>query len=132
MCNKYILKFILKHSPAFTNDRNGKATIEMKELTKYIFNPNNVRFLIYFLYFIFMLFFSVFYLRGESVYNNKLLDNSILQAFLVFLAYDSIRINSKDIKLLPSIILSRFWRAFTDNETINEDEQKSENHNKEE
>lgn len=79
-----------------------------------------------------MLFFSVAYLRGESVYNNKLLDNSILQAFLVFLAYDSIRINSKDIKLLPSIILSRFWRAFTYDVTINEDEQKNENHNKEE
>lgn len=132
MCNKYILKFILKHSPAFTNNRNGKDTIEMKELTKYIFNPNNIRFLIYFLYFIFMLLFSVAYLRGESVYNKKLLDNSILQAFLVFLAYDSIRINSKEIKLLPSIILSRFWRAFIYDETLNEDEQKSENQNKEE
>ena len=131
-CNKYILKFILKHSPAFTNNRNGKDTIELKELTKYIFIPNNIRFLIYFIYFIFLLFFSVAYLRGESINNNKLLDNSILQAFLVFLAYDSIRINSKEIKLLPSIILSRFWRAFTYDETINEKEQKSENLNKEE
>lgn len=132
MFNKYILKFILRHSPAFTNNRNGKDTIELKELTKYIFNPHNIRFLIYLLYFIFMLFYSVKYLRGDSINNNKLLDNSILQAFLVFLAYDSIRINSKEIKLLPSIILTRFLRAFTYDETINEEEPKSENLNKEE
>ena len=132
MCNKYILKIILKHSPAFTNNRHGKDTIELKELTKYILNPNNIRFLIYFLYFIFLLFFSVAYLRGESINNNKLLDNSILQAFLVFLAYDSIRINSKEIKLSPSLILSRFWRVFTYDETLNDEEKKSENLNKEE
>lgn len=130
-CNKYILKFIIKHSPAFTNNRHGKDTIELKELTKYIFNPNNIRFLIYFLYFIFMLFFSVAYLRGESVYSNKLLDNSILQAFLVFLAYDSIRINSKDLKLLPSKILSKFLRVFTYDETKNVEKQESENLNNE-
>lgn len=130
--NKYILKFILRHSPAFTNNRNGKDTIELMKLTKYIFNTDNIRFLIYLLYFIFMLFYSVKYLRGESINNNKLLDNSILQAFLVFLAYDSIRINSKDIKLLPSIILSRFLRAFTSEDTINEEEPKSKNINKEE
>lgn len=79
-----------------------------------------------------MLFFSVAYLRGESVYNNKLLDNSVLQAFLVFLAYDSIRINSKDIKLLPSKILSRFLRVFIYDEIKNADKQESENLNKEE
>ena len=130
--NKYILKFILRHSLAFTINRNGKDTIELKKMTKYIFNPDNIRFLIYLLYFIFMLFYSVKHLRGESINNYKLLDNSILQAFLVFLAYDSIRINSKDIKLLPSIILIRLLRAYTHEETINEEEPKSENLNKEE
>lgn len=110
--NKYLLRFVLRYSPVFTQNKGRNDTLELIKLTEYIFNPNNIRFIIYLLYFIFLFFFSLSYLDERSVFENKLLDNAILQAFLVFLAYDSIRINSKDIKLLPSIILARMWNIF--------------------
>lgn len=110
--NKYLLKFVLRYSPVFTKNEGRKDTLELIKLTEYIFNPNNIRFVIYLLYFIFLFLFSLAHLDEKFIFENKLLDNAILQAFLVFLAYDSIRINSKNIKLLPSIILNRMWNVF--------------------
>lgn len=123
--NKYIVQLILKHSPAFKH-KDDIETKEMSDLTKYLFSPNNIRFIIYLAYFIFIFFYSLAYIDSSSL-NKKLLDNSILQAFLVFLAYDSIRINSKDIKILPSYVLHKVMNVFYSSFNKNDEDFKVEN-----
>ena len=110
--NKYILKIILKFSPIIINKPEQGDTVEIIKLTKYIFSLGNIRFMIYFLYFVFLFFFSLAYLDDDIVFKNKQVDYAILQAFLVFLAFDNVIINSKNIKLLPSIILKMMWNIF--------------------
>lgn len=121
--NKIILKFIFKYSPIFRNIndktepiRSRKESIKLRRLIEYLFVPNNIRFMIYLSYFIFLLYFSDAYITNDIVTKNRLLDNAILQAFLVFLAYDSIRINSKDLKLVPTIILKKYLDIIKSND----------------
>lgn len=104
--HKNIMSNIIKMHPA---NKIGPSKSENKyfvELTLYVFNANNVRFLIYLLYFIFLIFYSLASLRDESVFATAKIDYSILQAFLVFLAYDNLRINSKDLKIIATKVLN--------------------------
>lgn len=132
--NKYLLKFVLKHSSIFTKHKDREDTLEMIELTKYLFKRDNIRFVIYLLYFVFLLAFSFYYLEGKSLFTNKLLDSAVLQAFLVFIAFDSVMINSKYIKLKSSIILSKMWKIFKydveDEDEYKQKENSNENENK--
>ncbi len=111
--NKYLMKFINKYSPAIKKDSKSEDNIEIIKLVEYLFTPNNVRFTIYLLYFVYLIILSIKYLENESLFKTASTDMAILQAFLVFLAYDSIRINSRDIKALPSVILRAILKIQT-------------------
>lgn len=39
---------------------------------------------------------------------NEIIDYAVMQAFLVFLAFDNIRINSKEVKIVASKLLEKF------------------------
>lgn len=105
--HKTIMNFIFK-SPNVKSKYYIDDKIKYnEELITYIFNINNVRFLIYLLYFIYLILFSIKSISGGNVFETEGTDYSILQAFLVFLAFDSIRINSKDVKLIASKILEK-------------------------
>lgn len=111
--NKYLMKLIYRYSHAIKKDSKSEDNIEIIKLVEYLFTPNNVRFTIYLLYFVYLVVFSIKYLENESLFKTALTDIAILQAFLVFLAYDSIRVNSKDIKALPSVILKAILKIQT-------------------
>lgn len=82
--------------------RNKKISVEV---IKYLLNVDNIRFLIYLSYFIFLIVFS--FKSIDSYLQEELTDFVILQAFLVFLAFDNIRINSKGIVFSPPKLLNQ-------------------------
>lgn len=100
-----ILHSLINHLQAMLKgfgEQNTKRNIEM---IKYLLNVNNIRFIIYLSYFIFLLDFSIKSINSDL--HEELTDFVILQAFLVFLAFDNIRMNSKDVKLHPSKLLEQ-------------------------
>ncbi|MDD4697650.1 MAG: hypothetical protein PHR52_08950 [Fermentimonas sp.] len=83
-------------------EKNKKVSVE---IIQYLLNVDNIRFLIYLSYFIFLLVFSIKSIN--SALQEELTDFVILQAFLVFLAFDNIKINSKYVKFSPSKLLEQ-------------------------
>lgn len=59
------------------------------------------------MYFIFIIVYSIKTLDNRTVLNNEIIDYAVMQAFLVFLAFDNIRINSKEVKILASKLLEK-------------------------
>lgn len=102
-----ILNFINKYHPAVQKGYLVEQNKKVVDLIKYLFNINNVRFVIYLLYFIFIIVFSIKTLDNRTVLNNEIIDYAVMQAFLVFLAFDNIRINSKEVKILASKLLEK-------------------------
>lgn len=109
---KWIIKLVFKLSPIGLNDSQKTEKIKLKELIEYLITPQNIRFLIYSLYFIYMCIFSFKFLERKSFFETESVDTAIMQAFLTFLAFDSLRINSKEIKVLPSMVLTKILESF--------------------
>lgn len=105
--NRRILKFICKWSTAIRNQSEVQAIKSIK-LTQDLFNRENVRFVIYLLYFLFLIFYSWSYLNGVE----EITYFAIMQAFLAFLAFDSIVVNSKKISTMASNILLKMVEIF--------------------
>lgn len=124
--NKTILKNIIKWHPAIKSTNSKKENDQIIELINYIFNINNIRFFIYLAYFIFIIMFSIKTINDKSVLDNERSDYAIMQAFLVFLAFDNLRINSKNVKWVASDLLNKFTKIILIDKAI--DETNKDNH----
>jgi hypothetical protein len=119
---KYIIQLVFKLSPFGLNDTEKEESVKLKELVNYIITPQNIRFFIYSIYFVYLCIFSYNYIDGKSSFAAKSTYSAIMQAFLVFLAFDSLRINSKEIRFLPSILLHKVFEVFSKSGLKDEDE----------
>ena len=109
LLHKRIIKFF--NTTLLLGISKSTNKIELKKLNEYIFAPQNIRFFIYSIYFGFLSIYSYSHLVNKSLFNTEIIDDAIMQAFLVFLAFDSLRINSNKIKFLPTIILERILKS---------------------
>lgn len=110
--HKQIIEFVYIVSPMGANKSNNTEKLKLKELTEYVITPQNIRFSLYSLYFVYLCIFSIKYLDQKSFFETELVDGAIMQAFIVFLAFDSLIANSKEVKLLPSILLKKILESF--------------------
>lgn len=110
--NKQSLKLVYKYSPLKLIGSSKPEKQKTIELLDYIFTANNIRFTIYLIYFVYIIMYTISDYEGMSFFNSKKIDNVVLQAFLVFLAFDSMRLNSKDFRLLPSELLRKMIIPF--------------------
>lgn len=105
-----LLTLIFKIGP-FKSDKYERYNL--KELTGYILNKENVRFMIYTLFFIYLVMLSIQNLQGTSVFEVVEKDKAIYQSFLCFLAFDRLLLNSNRFILLPSVLLKKIISSLT-------------------
>lgn len=119
---KYIMKLVIKLSPFGLNDKEKKDKEILKKMVEYIITPQNIRFIIYAAYFVYLCIFSFNYIDGKSSFDANSTYSAIMQAFFAFLAFDSLRINSKEIKFLPSKLLDNMKDYFLNENDVKETE----------
>jgi hypothetical protein len=117
--NKILLKITYKISPAIKNNSENEENKNLIKLSEYLITPSNIRFLIYLFYFIYLCYFSLKTLETNSPFTTKNMDNALMQAFLVFVAFDCLRINSKNIVFSPSTMLIKILNIFFPTVKIN-------------
>lgn len=103
---KQILSLIYKAGP-FRKSSEKMKKFKLDELTEYILNKENIRFIIYSSFFIYLLIFSFQYLQNSSIFEIGEKDKAVYQSFLCFLAFDRLLLNSKRFILLPSVFLKK-------------------------
>lgn len=102
---KYIIRLVYRYSPIKVNNSEKYEKFKLRELTEYVLTPKNIKFIFYTLYFIYLIIFSIMYLENKIFFISQTIDFAVLQAFLVFLAFDSLVINSKEIRVIPTKLL---------------------------
>jgi hypothetical protein len=102
---KYIIRLVYSFSPIKVNNSEKYEKFKLKELTEYLLTPKNIKFIFYTLYFIYLIIFSIMYLENKIFFISQTIDFAVLQAFLVFLAFDSLVTNSKEIRVIPTKLL---------------------------
>jgi hypothetical protein len=116
--NKFLLRYVYILMPL---SEKVSDNIEVyKAPTEYVIKPDNIRFLIYAFYFIYLFIYSLKLIEENTIFSSFSRDNAIMQAFVVFLAYDSLRYNSKDLKIRASHLLSKIIEVFTVDDIAND------------
>ncbi len=90
-----ITKWIVRSTPL----RDwGNHTYESyrEQLAIYLIHPSNVVFLLYLIYFVFLLISGYLQVENGNYLISKEIDESVLKAFLVFIAFTNMRIKAKD------------------------------------
>ena len=93
--NYVATKWIIRHS-LFCNKGNHRYEEYIEQLAIYSVHPNNVIFILYFAYFIFLSLLGFQLVENDSFIISESLDNAILKAFLVFIAFTNMRSKAKD------------------------------------
>lgn len=117
---KQILNFVYRFGPFRIKESKKMKKFRLDELTEYILNKENIRFIIYSSFFIYLIIFSFQYLQNSSIFEIQEKDRAVYQSFLCFLAFDRILLNSKSFILLPSEFLNKMINSITQKETEKE------------
>lgn len=105
--NKYLITYPFKLANLLKFDTSEDSiTDRFKKMIEYVITPQNIRFIIYSAYFIYLCIFSFNYLENDNLFATKSNYTAIMQSFLTFVAYDSLRINSSQVIFLPSKLFS--------------------------
>ncbi|WP_417559077.1 MULTISPECIES: hypothetical protein [Flavobacteriaceae] len=118
--NQFILEITYRLSPFTLKPSKKIEKLKLVELVDYIINLQNIRFVIYTSFFIYLIIFSFQQLENSTIFITSQHDRAILQSFLCFLAYDRIILNSKNIALLPSLLLNKFLTSINSGFIIDE------------
>lgn len=96
-----LLKWLIKTKSPLRNWGNHKYEAVREELALYIVEPTNINFLIYLAYFVFLAISGFMHFQNNTTLVNKDIDDAVLKAFLVFIAYSNVVKNhsSMDFKL---------------------------------
>lgn len=104
-------KWIIHHTPL----RDwGNHTYEsyQEALAVYLIHPNNVIFLLYFIYFVFLSISGFLQIEGGKDLISKEFDAAIFKAFLVFIAFTNMRMKSKDMEVNTKELFIRTLKLF--------------------
>lgn len=108
---KQILNLLYQIGPVRTKDSEKMKIFNLEELTEYVLNRENIRFIIYSSFFVYLLVFSFQILQNTSVFEIEEKDRAVYQSFLCFLAFDRLLLNSNRFILLPSELLNRIFNS---------------------
>lgn len=107
----YSTKWIVRHSP-LRDWKTHNYESYREELAIYLIHPSDVTFLLYLLYFILISITGFLQLEKDSCFIYKGLDNAVIKAFLVFIAFTNMRTKAKDTNLNTKDLLARTLKLF--------------------
>lgn len=119
MFYRYIWKLCNRLSPFGPEVSPQLKRFRIKELMEYVLTPQHIRFIIYLAYLIYLVVFSFNTLQHNSIFATSEIDFAIMQSFLVFLAFDSLRVNVKSVNLSVGDLFVKMMHGF-----IKEDDKK--------
>lgn len=108
---KYILKVTDKLSIIRLESSDKMKNLKIKELIHSIITLNNIRLVIYLTFFIFSIIYALKVLENDKLMALTPKDEAILHSFLVYLAFDNIKSNVKEIKFSSINFLIRLLYA---------------------
>lgn len=96
-----LIKWLIKTKSPLRDWGNHKYESVREELALYIVEPTNINFLVYLAYFIFLAVSGLIHFQYNATLVDKDIDDAVLKAFLVFIAYSNVVKNhgSMDFKL---------------------------------
>lgn len=96
-----LIKWLIKTKSPLRNWGNHKYEAVREELALYIVEPTNINFLIYLAYFVFLAISGFMHFQYNATLVNKDIDDAVLKAFLVFIAFSNVVKNhgSMDFRL---------------------------------
>ncbi len=110
--NKTLISIVLFLSPARFSDSKKVGNIYENIKLDIWLDRNNLRMFYYLVFLIYLFYYSFTLLSNEATIQASSFENAWLQAFLCFIAFDSLIINSKSIEVLPSRLLNEFKKLF--------------------
>lgn len=100
-----VIKKLIYWTPVFMQLSNNNK-IKAKELIDFVLTQKQIRFSIYLLYLVYLLIYSLGYFEGHIGNANSNHENTIMQAFITFLAFDSLVSNFNPF-INPKELLSK-------------------------
>lgn len=108
-------KWIIHHS-SLRDWGNHKYESYRAALALYLIKPSNVIFILYFLYFIFLAISGYLHTESGGYLVSEEFDASLLQAFLVFVAFTNMRTKAKDTEIEAKELLDKMMGLFVHDE----------------
>lgn len=119
LCSTFtIAKMFLLHSP-IKNTGKHKYEYYRERLALYIIHPSNIVFFIYFFYLIYLVISSYLTIQNNDYLISKSVDDAILKAFLVFIAYTNMLNKSRESEMDAKIIMRDLLKLFGFSEKYN-------------
>tara|TARA_R110001592_G_scaffold150002_1_gene375615 strand:+ start:170 stop:895 length:726 start_codon:yes stop_codon:yes gene_type:complete len=113
---KQILNVVYRFGPFRIKSSEKIKKFKLDELTDYVLNKENIRFIIYSSFFIYLLVFSFQYFQNSSIFEIAENDKAVYQSFLCFLAFDRLLLNIKKFLLIPSELLKKMLNSIVGDE----------------
>jgi hypothetical protein len=114
---KFIHWLIREHSPLKNYENHEYESIKT-ELALYLVHKNNVNFFIYLLYFVFFSLSGLIQIQYDTPFISANIDTVILNAFLVFMAYSSMAIESKIVEIKAKPLIEKMIKLITTHDKI--------------
>ncbi len=112
-------QWIVSHS--FLRDwGNHRYQSYSEELAKYLVFPSNIVFLLYLLYLLFLAVSGYLQIQSGASIISPEIDNAVLKAFLVFIAFTNMKIKAKDSELNVSKLFFMTAALFAPDEEMND------------
>lgn len=121
--HKYILKIVIKMMMII--QKNLIKDNHSLELINYTLKLKNIRFMIYIAYFVYMAIYSFILISNNNDVHYSENNIVILQAFLVFLAFDNVLTNAKEVKFLASFFVKKYLTIIDQHGIINSNKEKT-------
>jgi len=115
-CPSFIRKLVRNYSP-MRNWENHKYEAIIEELSLYVLHPSNICFFLYFIYFVILAISGYTQIQYHQPLITTDIDNSILKAFLVFIAFTNMRGKSKEVELDSKELLTKMIKLITTHDT---------------
>lgn len=105
--NRTLLRLIYTFSAdGIKHEDSKRIKLAKMRLTYYTLRKTSITFYIYLAYFIYIFIYSLYFLNNKSIFLSKEVDNAVMQAFFVFIAFDNLKLNVKTSYIRPSLVLT--------------------------
>ena len=109
--NHSVTKYIIRHTP-LKNWGNHTYELHRERLAFYLLHPSNMVFLIYLIYFVCLIVSGYQFIQNRGYMISESFDESIIKAFLVYIAYTNMRAKAKDTEIEAKELFQQIFRLF--------------------